>query len=79
MEKQIMDDKNYPPWLFTLMVDMGSYREQVTEYVSPLEHNNPRHWQMKSLIRKLKKHKMRKSRQLKQFKSADEMVAKRVK
>jgi hypothetical protein len=37
------------------MISTGNLDEQITTYVSPLDIDSPKYWQMKSLVRKLKK------------------------
>ena len=56
------------------MVNTGNLDEQITSYVSPLDLDAPKYWQMKSLVRKMKKKHMKYSMRDHLVKSADEEV-----
>lgn len=57
-----------------MMVHQGSLHEQMAGYFTPFDRDVPRHWDMKALVRKMKKENIKLKKQASRMKTADENV-----
>lgn len=73
--QEILEDDQYPPWLFPLMIHQGNLYEQTTKYFSPFDYDVPKHYDMKALVRKMKKENIKIKKLRKSMKTADEEVS----